>query len=157
MKEEPTYTQYGPANEESPFPIMAGWDDHDYGYNDAGNDYLCAEQYQAEWAHFTNIPETEPQHPASQDYRPGIYNSRMFLKPDSSVPGIHVMILDNRSQRDPTYKRFGECRGSKTEMISQDQWSWLENELNKKSEIKIIGSGTQVLEMEKKSEEKDII
>ena len=124
---------------------MAGWDDHDYGYNDAGNDYPCKEQTQAEWAYFTDIPSSEPQHPDSPDYRPGIYNSRMFRKPGTEEKGIHVIILDNRSGRDPTYTRFGECKGSETKMLSTDQWSWLESELERPSEIKIIGSGTQVL------------
>ena len=100
---------------------------------------------QAEWAHFTDIPSTEPQHPDSPDYRPGVYNSRMFRKPGTEENGIHVIILDNRSQRDPTFSRFGQCKGSETKMMGQDQWSWLEAELDRESEIKIIGSGVQVL------------
>ena len=145
VKDEPSYTSDGPANAESPIPIMAGWDDHDYGYNNAGNEYACKDQSQAEWAHFTNIPDTEPQHPASPDYRPGVYNSRLFSKPESSEPGLHVIILDNRSQRDPTYSSHGHCLGSDTVIMSADQWQWLETELDRESEIKIIGSGTQVL------------
>ena len=46
VKEEARYQEHGPINSESPIPIMAGWDDHDYGYNDAGNDYKCKEQSQ---------------------------------------------------------------------------------------------------------------
>ena len=145
VKEEARYQEHGPINPESPIPIMAGWDDHDYGYNDAGSDYVCKEQSQAEWAHFTDIPLTEPQHPESPDYRPGVYNSRMFRKPGTEENGIHVIILDNRSQRDPTFRRFGECRGSETRMLGQEQWAWLEAELERESEIKIIGSGVQVL------------
>ena len=41
--------------------------------------------------------------------------------------------------------RFGECKGSDTQILSDDQWSWFESELDKESEIKIIGSGVQVL------------
>jgi len=145
VKNEPTYKSYGPVAEDSPIPIMAGWDDHDYGYNDAGSDYPCKEESQAEWAYFTNIPTDAPQHPESPSYRPGIYNSRMFNKPGTQEKGIHVIILDNRSERDPTYSRFGECKGSDTQILSDDQWSWFESELDKESEIKIIGSGVQVL------------
>ena len=46
VKEEPRYKEHGPINSESPIPIMAGWDDHDYGYNDGGSEYLCKEQSQ---------------------------------------------------------------------------------------------------------------
>ena len=46
MKEEASYRQHGPISEQAPVPIMAGWDDHDYGYNDAGSDYACKEQSQ---------------------------------------------------------------------------------------------------------------
>merc|ERR1712227_509560 len=86
------------------------------------NDYVCKEQSQAEWAHFTDIPSTEPQHPDSPDYRPGVYNSRMFRKPGTEENGIHVIILDNRSQRAPTFRRFGQCKGSETKMMGHDQW-----------------------------------
>ena len=69
----------------------------------------------------------------------------MFRKPGTEENGIHVIILDNRSQRDPTFRRFGQCKGSETKMLGQDQWAWLEAELDRESEIKIIGSGVQVL------------
>ena len=46
VKEEPRYKENGPINSESPIPIMAGWDDHDYAYNDGGSEYLCKEQSQ---------------------------------------------------------------------------------------------------------------
>ena len=76
--------------------------------------------------------------------RLGVYNSRMFSKPSSEENGIHIILLDNRSGRDPTYSKFGECRGSETRILLEEQWSWLEQELERESEIKIIGSGVQV-------------
>ena len=36
------------CEQDSPIPIMAGWDDHDYGYNDAGSDYPCKEESQVQ-------------------------------------------------------------------------------------------------------------
>ena len=69
----------------------------------------------------------------------------MFRKPGTEENGIHVIILDNRSQRDPTFSKFGECKGSETKMLAEDQWDWLEAELERESEIKIITSGIQVL------------
>ena len=146
VREEESYKAHGlVSTTERVIPIMACWDDHDYGYNDAGSDYPCGAQSQAEWAHHVNIPHTEPQHPDSPHYRPGVYNSRMFVKPGGTQEnGVHVILLDNRSGRDPTYDKFGECRGSDTQILSSAQWSWLEEQLERESEIKIIGSGVQV-------------
>ena len=147
VREEESYARHGLVSQTEPvIPIMACWDDHDYGYNDAGSDYPCSAESQAEWAHHVNIPPSEPQHPDSPDYRPGVYNSRMFLKPGTEEEaGVHVILLDNRSGRDPTYDKFGECKGSDTKILSDQQWAWLEEELERQSEIKIIGSGIQVL------------
>ena len=58
--------------------------------------------------------------------------------------GLHVIMLDARSGRDPTYSTAGECKGSATRILTEAQWAWLEQELDRESEIKIIGSGIQV-------------
>ena len=47
--------------------------------------------------------------------------------------------------RDPTYATHGQCRGAETKMLSEQQWTWFENELHHQSEIKVIASGIQVL------------
>ena len=71
VREEESYVRHGlVSTTERVIPIMACWDDHDYGYNDAGSDYPCAEESQVEWAHHVNIPSSEPQHPDSPNYRP---------------------------------------------------------------------------------------
>ena len=145
VREERQYREEGPVSEsKGKIPVMATWDDHDYGYNNAGSEYQCKAETQAEWANHFNIPASQPQHPDSPHYRPGVYNARMFLKPGQErEEGVHVIMLDARSARDPTYSSFGACRGSHTGILSQTQWSWLEEELDKKSEIKVIGSGIQ--------------
>ena len=60
--------------------------------------------------------------------------------------GIHLIHLDARSHRSPTFAKYGTCVGAASTMLGEKQWTWLEKELlNRTSEIKIIGSGTQVL------------
>ena len=63
-------------------------------------------------------------------------------------------MLDVRSGRDATKdksctincaRNVGDCKGVDTQQLSCAQWKWLDKELSKKSEIKIIGSGIQVL------------
>jgi alkaline phosphatase D len=69
----------------------------------------------------------------------------MFSTPDGEN-GIHLINLDARYGRSPTWATYGSCVGSKSRMLSDQQWAWLEEELlTRVSEIKIIGSGTQVL------------
>lgn len=70
----------------------------------------------------------------------------MFSRPDNaSAPGVHVIALDARSGRNPTYSSYGTCQGASTHMLSADQWSWLDTELARPSAVKVIASGIQVL------------
>ena len=43
-------------------PVMATWDDHDYGSNNVGNDYPCPMESQDEFVTHFNIPESDPRH-----------------------------------------------------------------------------------------------
>ena len=142
-------------------PVMGIWDDHDSGtFDDGDNDDIgkhngCLLQNQDEFVHHFNISKRSPIHQEYNGKRQiGVYNARMFLKPESKEPGIHVILLDVRSGRDDTLtpcvnvspcgsKRY--CKGANTQQLSDEQWNWLDIELSKKSEIKIIGSGIQVL------------
>lgn len=69
----------------------------------------------------------------------------MFKKPGTSTDGVHLINLDARFHRSPTFANYGPCAGANSRMISPEQWAWLTLELNRPSEIKIIGSGTQIL------------
>ena len=144
-RDEAGYVEQGPVMAGNKIPVMATWDDHDCCQDNAGNDFPCLAESQQEFVKHFNIPPSDPVHPDSPDYHLGIYNSRLFSKPGSEEPGLHVIMLDARSGRDPTYSYHGECRGAETQMLSQYQWTWLEEELRKESEITIIGSGIQVL------------
>ena len=58
VRENSLYRHDGPVSEtKGKIPIMATWDDHDYGYNNAGNEYACPEQSQAGWS--TSILDVE--------------------------------------------------------------------------------------------------
>jgi alkaline phosphatase D len=71
----------------------------------------------------------------------------MFSRPDAvgGGNGIHVIALDARTARDPSFSKYGTCKGADSKMLSQEQWSWLEEQMNLHSEIKVIASGVQVL------------
>jgi len=144
-RDEISYVEEGPVKVGDKIPVMATWDDHDCCSDNAGNDFPCLLESQEEFVKHFNIPDTSPVSPNNPNFRLGVYNARMFKKPETEENGIHVIMLDARSGRDPTYTRHGACRGADTRMLSEQQWNWLENELNKESEIKVIASGIQVL------------
>ena len=138
------YSEYGPVAEPK-IPTSGTWDDHDYAYNNLGKTYSCREQSQDEFCHHFNVPETDPRHPnQGSDQQEGIYSSYVFNK-DDGKPGIHLINLDARYHRSPTFPSYGECEGAASTILGEDQWDWLAKELRKNSEVKVIGSGIQVL------------
>jgi len=146
-REEASYQSHGPVKEGAKIPVMATWDDHDSSVDDGGNGFPCMAQSQVEFVEHFSIPKTSPLHrefPGGA--QEGVYNSRMFSKPGSEKPGLHVIMLDARYDRDPTFSFHGECQGASTQMLSSMQWDWLKEELAKEAEITVIVSGVQVLQ-----------
>jgi len=144
-RDEESYVENGPVKEGSKIPVLATWDDHDCCSDNDGNNFPCLAESQQEFVKHFNVPVSDPVHPDNSEYHLGVYNSRMFLKPGTEENGIHAIMLDARTGRDPTYSYKGACRGADSQMLSDQQWTWLENELSRESEIKIIASGVQVL------------
>ena len=119
-------------------PVMATWDDHDYGWNNEGKHYPERENAQKEFLRHFDVASDDPRH----NGREGIYTAKML---GGSGERTHVITLDTRYFRSPTFAKYGECEGASSTMLGQEQWQWLEQELQKPSEIKLIASGIQVL------------
>lgn len=129
-------------------PVMATWDDHDASSNNDGSGYGCVLQSQNEFAIHFGIPSSDPRHQdQGSAQQVGVYSSTMFARPADfgGGNGIHVIMLDARTGRDPTFSDYGTCRQEKSKMLNESQWEWLDTELQRHSEVKIIGSGIQVL------------
>lgn len=110
---------------ESAVPIMATWDDHDYGEDDAGSEFPAKEISQQVFLDFFGEPLSSPRRT-----REGIYNARIFGEEGRRV---QVIALDTRY-----------FRTDKT-MLGEDQWSWLEAELARPAELRIIMSSIQFI------------
>lgn len=123
---------------EAQIPVMATWDDHDYGANNSGAEYPRRAESQREFLRHFDIPEGDPRY-GSQD---GIYSAQLFGSGDQR---LQVIMLDARYHRSPTFSDYGGCEGDGSTVLGEAQWVWLEQELAKPSEIKVIGSGIQVL------------
>jgi len=147
-RDEASYVSHGPVAVPK-IPVMATWDDHDYASNNLGNDYPCKQESQDEFVTHFNIPESDPRHInySGGERQKGVYSSNLFYKDDRNDPmeSVHVILLDARSGRDPTYFTYGKCQGANSRMLIDEQWDWLDKELEKTSTIKVIGSGVQVL------------
>lgn len=127
-------------------PMLATWDDHDYGLNDGGADFAhriaSARLFRAFWKRSggTHLHASE-----------GIYHAHIFGPPGRRV---QVIMLDTRSFRSPLLRRPVPIPGKgryqpdatpgKT-VLGARQWTWLEGELRKPAELRLIVSSIQVL------------
>lgn len=131
--------------------ILATWDDHDFGWNDAGKEYPFKEESKDIFLDFFEEPDS-----SSRREHKGIYHSYMYDYDDSK---LQIILLDGRTFRDSLLPYNGEMDHDRrfsfygkgyaphttTEptLLGEEQWTWLEKELQKPADIRIIGSGTQ--------------
>ncbi len=121
-------------------PVMATWDDHDLGLNNAGSNYTMRAESQIEFLrHFDAVPN-DPRYAGQR----GIYNAQLFGDA-ASRNRVRVIMLDARYHRSPTFTTHGTCQGDASDFLGTEQWNWLAAELEKEAEVTVIGTGIQVL------------
>ncbi len=138
-------------------PIHATWDDHDYGGNDAGAEYPKKKESQQVFLDFFEVPKDDPRRS-----REGVYSSTVFGPPGKRV---QLILLDARYFRSPLKTGFkpgepGEGRRGKyapntdkdATVLGEAQWKWLAEQLKVPAELRLIGSGVQVVPDEHGSE-----
>lgn len=124
-------------------PMMATWDDHDYGLNDAGGSFSGKAIAQNMFARFWGLEDK------LKDQK-GIYQSKIFGLEGKRV---QIILLDTRYDRGALMRRTD--RGPRgpylpstldgQRMLSDAQWAWLAGELKKPAELRLIVSSIQVL------------
>ncbi|MEI6894580.1 MAG: alkaline phosphatase D family protein [Colwellia sp.] len=135
-------------------PTIAIWDDHDFGENDAGSEYLKKEESRKLMLDFWQEPKNSPRYSRPD----GIYTSYMYGEGQEKVQVILPDLRWNRMplnavsasvyQNERKPKNMGPYSPSKdknSSMLGEVQWQWLEQELQKPSAIKIIASSLQLL------------
>lgn len=137
-------------------PVLAVYDDHDLGKNDGGKDYPKKEESAQMCLDFFGVPADSPRRT-----REGIYGSQMLGEPGSRV---HIILLDTRYFRDkldkntltPAEKKekgvvgwYQPTKDTTRTMLGEDQWKWLEKELKKEADVRLIVSSIQVVSWEK--------
>ena len=142
-------------------PVVAMWDDHDYGENDAGGDYPMKAQSREVFLDFWQEPADSPRRK-----RDGVYASYVFGPPGQRVQVILPDLRYNRTALTPLelgsvdYKTWAQARVAsgqplpgpymrnpdpKATMLGERQWKWLERQLEVPAELRLFGSSVQVL------------
>lgn len=146
-------TSYNTLAESAPFaalrqdvPLLTTWDDHDYGVNDGGADYLFRERAEAIYLDAWNVPPSDVRR-----QRPGIHTS---LTVGPAGQSVQIIMLDTRYFR--TYLQRTDDRGAPGKeryvpleephgtMLGEDQWDWLEAELREPADLRLLVSSIQV-------------
>ncbi|MEM7166491.1 MAG: alkaline phosphatase D family protein [Planctomycetota bacterium] len=127
-------------------PMLATWDDHDYGMNDAGREYSQRVASQQLFLDFFGVPADDVRR-----QREGVYHSEIVGPPGRR---LQVLLLDTRYHRTALnalpkrppgrgpYLPNVDTTGS---MLGAKQWKWLEQELRKPAELRILASSVQLL------------
>jgi len=127
-------------------PMMATWDDHDFGLNDAGASFPFRRWGEALFESFWGSSD-------AVKARPGVY--------ESSITGpegkrVQVILLDTRffrsdlkrmawsKERPPLGSYLPDDSADKT-ILGAEQWAWLAQELGKPADLRIVVSSTQVI------------
>lgn len=123
------------------------WDDHDYGLNDAGANYIYKAESQQIYNNAWNIDQNDPRRS-----REGIYFSEF-----KDIAGKKILIvgLDTRYFRSNLIKignSYKPHKNSNTTILGPIQWQWLEKELSREHDILILASSIQVLATEHRFE-----
>ena len=143
------------ALKESPFwqglrkkaPVLATWDDHDYGANDAGADYPKKVESQSVFFDFMDEPSSSPRR-----QRAGVYDARVF---GPTGRRVQIILLDTRYFRSalatgennavPSGGKYVPNVDTNTTVLGEVQWRWLEEQLRAPAELRVIGSSIQFI------------
>jgi alkaline phosphatase D len=137
----------GYAKVRASVPVLATWDDHDYGQNDAGGDFAHKGAAKRLFLDFWQVPQDDPRRT-----REGIYHARTFGPEGMRV---QVILLDTRSFRSPLRSTdqpgmpgngpyLPDPDPART-MLGAAQWAWLREQLMQPAELRLIVSSVQVL------------
>jgi alkaline phosphatase D len=131
--------------------IYAIWDDHDFGWNDAGKHYPYKKESKEIFLEFFNEPAN-----SERRKHEGIYHAEYMQQGDKT---IQLILLDVRSFRNnllrydttailPRKNYFYQLdykphTSTDSTLLGPAQWAWLAEELKKPADLRLICSGSQ--------------
>ncbi|MDN4501845.1 alkaline phosphatase D family protein [Alteromonadaceae bacterium BrNp21-10] len=135
-------------------PVIAIWDDHDFGENDAGSEYPKKQQSKQLMLDFWH----EPKDSIRRTQKDGVYTAYSYgseeqrvqvIMPDlrwNRAPLNHVSREEYLQVRKPAKQGpYSASNNPTASMLGEHQWQWLEQQLKKPAKIKIIASSIQAI------------
>ena len=127
-------------------PMHTVWDDHDFGFSDGGAVFPFKRWSEHIYETFWNSPEDVRGHE-------GVYHARMY---GPAGRRLQIILLDTRFQRSslvppaegeklPVRGRYVPDNSDGAQMLGEVQWQWLQQELAKPADLRIVVSSIQVL------------
>lgn len=122
-------------------PILAAWDDHDYGRNDVGKEFELKEASKRIMLDFFGEPAD-----SQRRQRPGNYDALVVGPPGQRV---QLLLLDTRWFRDPLQaggvsRRYIPHDEVGPTVLGEAQWAWLEAQLRVPADLRFLVTGIQL-------------
>ena len=130
--------------------VLAIWDDHDYGKNDAGAEFTKKKESQKIFLDFFDEPKD-----SDRRKTPGIYDAKIIGEKGKR---IQFLLLDTRYFRSPLHKPgnpkfriegrqgpYVPTKDQTTTLLGNAQWQWLEEQLRKPAELRILATSIQLI------------
>lgn len=128
-------------------PLLATWDDHDYGKNNAAGDFAMKSEAKDIFLEFWEVKPEDPRRA-----RDGIYHAETFGREGRRV---QIILLDTRYFRSSLtlgdehtaagWPAIVPDPNPQKTMLGDAQWAWLEAQLKAPADLRIIVSSIQVI------------
>ena len=138
-------------------PVMATWDNHDYGHHSAGTEFPLKEESKEIFLDFFGEPAD-----SERRQRPGIYDTEI-LGPEGRR--VQIILLDTRTFKSPprlaerpegaggSLGKYTPNDDPEATSLGEAQWRWLEEQLSRPAELRLVASSGQIVADEKGMDE----
>ncbi len=127
--------------------VMAIWDDHDFGKNDGGSEYVYKDEAKKLFLDFWEVPLNDQRR----------QHSGLYFETKKDIQGgiLQIIFLDTRyfkssfkatdKRNAPLKERYVNDLDSSKTILGKEQWDWLTEKLKENVNVRIIVSSIQII------------